>query len=330
MATRYYRRLYGRRYTRRYPYRRSRYTSATTRRAVGNYKAASQQKDSTQVNLNITHKCSTTYKNTSMGDEVTKLTGVYALNIWDLLRRSEFYQSYANMYDQVKIDRIRLKLTPVNWTFNTQTTGAFKAITVVTAWDRSGLSEEQIYLKQNIQTDSTGAVIGGVGDTDGLYVTMNEEIGTYSSAQTRNLNPNSSLSIVRYLYPSSMQEKAQYVNTADLKEWYSGFDVANGRFYGIDFNRAVLGSVSEIQDSEAIADVVLGLIENSNAVKNNPSYLLEDPSVPFKPTFLLGLQTGFSTSQIPANTTVEGPVFFNVEADVGVTFRGLRKAKIVE
>ena len=102
MATRYSRRLYGRRYYRRYPtYRRS----ATIRRAIGNRKAAAQQKDTSRVNLNVQHKFSTSYIHQVLtGDNNTFNCGVYAVNIWDLLRKSEFYQSYASMYDQVKID----------------------------------------------------------------------------------------------------------------------------------------------------------------------------------------------------------------------------------
>lgn len=327
MATRYSRRLYGRRY-RRYYRRRGR----TVRRAVGNYRAAAQQKDSTQVNLNIIHKASTIFakKQIKPAGQGTTLVGVYALNIWDLLRRSEFYQSYASMYDQVKIDRIRLKLTPTNWSFNTQAVNSFKAITVVTAWDRSGLSDEQIYVKGTPSFGDDEPIIGTQDDTDGLYVCMNNEVGTYSSAQTRNLNPNSSLSIVRYLYPSSMAEKAFYANTADLREWYTWYDPVNARYAGILVPNAINGNPTDINESVINDDVVIGLIEHSNAVKNNPSYLMEDSTVPFKPTFLLGLQTSFTEQQIPVDCVVEGPVCFNIEADIGVTFRGLRKAKIVE
>ena len=328
MATRYRRRLYGSYYYRRPYYRRS--TRSAKRRAIGNYKAAVQQKDKTDVNLNITHKCSTQYKNTTIGEDNFN-TGVYALNIWDLLRRSEFYQSYANMYDQVKINRIKLKLTPTSWSFNTQDNNHFQAITVVSAWDRTGLSSEQIKLISNNvpETGDNMGVIGLQTNTDGLYVVMNEEISTYSSAMTKSLNPGSSFSLSRTIYPSSLAEKSYYVNTADLDDWYNGYDMINSRFIGIDASNLVTGNPNDFvaQDQE----VIIGSITRTPAIEHNPAFILEDPSIPFKPTFLLGVQTPFSQNVIQGtNSVVTGPIQFNIEADIEVTFRGLRKAKIVE
>ena len=326
MATRYRRRLYGNYY--RSGYRRT-YGSKTRKRAIGNYRAAVQQKDATQVNLNVMHKCSTGYfKKTLNG--VSKNTGVYALNIWDLLRRSEFYQSYASMYDQVKIDRIKIKLTPINWTFDTQT-GGMKAITIVTAWDRSGLSQEQVVINGKPSEFAANNVIGTDEDSDGLYVTMNDDICTYSSAQTRNLNPGSSLSISRFLYPSSMQEKSQYINTADLKEWYEKYDSINGRYYGIPLAGWVIGNPANIGESIVDSNVIIGAVEDTNAVKNNPCYLLEDSGVSFKPTLLIGCQTNseLANHDVQENVILENPVTFNLEADIVCTFRGLRKATIV-
>lgn len=316
------------------------------RKAIGNYKAATQQKDSTEVNLNIAHKCSTAYISRSIPnikydeEDPSKgpqnfnfFSGVYAVNIWDLLRKSEFYQSYANMYDQVKITRIQVKCTPVQWTFNTQDNNAQQAITVTTAWDRSGLSAEQAtILTQYVANggDNEG-IIGLSNNTDGLYLTMNEELTTYSSAKTSQLNPGSSFSITRYLYPSSMQEKSAFINTADLEEWYSKYDGQTGRYYGIKQpNRVYTGDY----DPEIPADSYLGYLRTSPAMSGNPCFIMEDPAVAFKPTFLVGCQTGTTNlsdiEQDGVNAVLTGPIVFNLEFDVGVIFRGLRKAKIVE
>ena len=329
MATRYRRRLYGSTYYGRRNYRK--YTSKTGRIAKGNYRAAQQQKDSTSVNLNVLHKCTTNYTlSANVIDGETVKTGVYALNIWDLLRRSEFYQSYANMYDQVKIDRIRIKLTPVNWTFNTQA-NAMKALTIVTAWDRTGLSDEQVYLTGDVTFGSGNAELGNAGDDDGLYVLMNDEISTYSSAQTRNLNPGSSISITRMLYPSSMAEKAFYCNTSDLEAWYRNYDPIKNRFIGIPKENIVFANPTAIQQSQANQSVAIGAVSDSPMCKGNPCYILEDPSIPFKPTLLIGVLTSseLAGAEIGENVVLEQPITFNLEADVGVTFRGLRKAKIV-
>ena len=168
--------------------------------------------------------------------------GVYALNIWVLLRKSEFYQSYANMYDQVKLDKVTVKLTPyqfpiVNYGMNAGITNYYNSYTVVTAWDRTGLSREQIrwVVSRGTLEDNKKTVIGDPTDTDGLFVDISgAKAATYSSALQRNINPNSSTaSITRSIYPTSMAEKAYWVNTGDLREWSAGYDSKLGRYYGV-------------------------------------------------------------------------------------------------
>ena len=328
MATRYSRRYFGRRYYRKYPYKKS----SSKRKAIGNYKAALQQKDKTDVNLNIAHRFAVGCTQVTVGEDTFR-TGVYAMNIWDLLRKSEFYQSYANMYDQVKINGITLKLSPTSWSFNTQGTNQFQAVTVCTAWDRTGLSSEQVKLIANnvpIEGDNIG-VIGLDGNSDGLYVKINDELPTYSSAVTKNLNPGSSFTIKRYLYPSTLSEKSYYVNTSDLEEWYLKYDNQNYRFMGLPC-QGVEGNPSDWINK--ISDVQIGELSESPANSGNPCYLMEDPSVPFKPTFLVGVLTPVNSqyySNLPQESVLlSNPITFTVEADIQVTFRGLRKATIVK
>lgn len=320
---------WGRRYYRGFGRRNWYYSSRAKRSAYGNQRAANQQKDVSNVVLNVSHKCSCAYVNKTIGNENFNC-GVYALNIWDLLRKSSFYQSYASMYDQVKINRIKVKLSPISWTY-TGGANSQQAVTVVTAWDRSGLAAEQIKLVKT-GLDITGedaAVIGKANDTNGLYVTMNEDISSYSSAMTKNLNPNSSASINRFLYPSSIAEKGYYVNTSDMDPWYKEYDAANGRYYGIMLEGAVLGNPSLWADQTA--EVVIGAVRQSPEISGNPCFLLEDSQVPFKPTLLIGVQSVRKESEIAgSNTTIVPPITFNLEADIACSFRGLRKAKMVE
>jgi hypothetical protein len=314
----------------------TRYSSRTTgrakRRAIGNLIAANAQKDATQVNLSITTKCAV--KDTTTNINGTNFqSGAFAINVWDLLRRSEFYQSYANMYDQVKIDSIKVKLTPVQWTFNSSLTNNHmnSAITIGTAWDRTGLSKEQL-IKSLSQFTSTKPTLGTEENSDGIYLNIGEDIWTYSSLITRNLNPGSSVNLNRALYPSSISEKGFYVNTSELKQWYEQYDYNKCRYYGI------------IEpDYVAVVPNVGGEVIKTDAVPTNPCYLQEDSTIPFKPTLLIGVRGGVlgGDAYIPVNDratkklygkeaeTVISPVIFNVDFDVGVTFRGLRKAPIV-
>lgn len=329
----YYRRRYYYGYRPNNSYSRwTRYSSRTTgrtkRRAIGNLIAANSQKDSTQVNLSITHKCSARDFIANLNGSNFRL-GAYVINVWDLLRKSEFYQSYANMYDQIKIDSVKVKLTPVQWSFQGTTANVNQAITIGTAWDRTGISNENIKII-GIANADTG-VIGTVSDTNGIYLDVTSTLWTYSSLVTRNLNPGSSVNINRAMYPSTIAEKGLYVNTADLKNWYGNYDFNKCRYFG----------VIKPGSGQANTQTTLTALHTSYAVPSNPCFIGEDSSIPFKPTLIIGIQGGVlngnanpqDTSTFPllgdTRTTDVPPVIFNAEFDVGVTFRGLRKAPIV-
>jgi hypothetical protein len=338
----YYGRRYYRRYRRRFGRRAYSSTSRSKRRAIGNFKAALQQKDKTDVSLSISHKFSafTGKIPLSTGEDSNEDCGVYALNIWDLLRRSEFYQSYANMYDQIKINSIRIKLTPYSFNVSTPSNidagNIYHSYTVVTAWDRTGLSNQQILLQQmnpeNINQISE--IIGGDNDDYGLYVNLNgQDISTYSSAITKSLNMNSNTNIIRAIYPSNLMEKSLYINTADLEQWYPSFDNINNRYYGFTNPRFVTSKIAQTKDNlnqDIIVPVEPLELVSSDVREQNPCFLVESSTIPFKPTFLVGLlNESYTISTSDGPLTVKPRVTFNLEADIGVTFRGLRKAPIV-
>lgn len=323
--------------------RRSRFTSSSLRRASGNYRAALQQRDQTSVNLSIPAEIKVNSTLIQIADNWKPVNeraitiqngGVYVLNIFDLMRKSTFYKSYANMYDQVKIDRIRVKLTPSTFT---QTSGQnYLSYTVVTAWDRTGLSDEQLawnILGPNQDNGIGAAKIGSNGaQAYGLYCLLTgQDISTYSSAVTKPVSTGANSSIIRTLYPRTTQEKGFYVNTADIDEWYEGIGT-NNQWYGIENARAIDGlstnvanqggTVSNVPVYKAI-DVV-----STNAVHRNPCFVGESPTIPWKPTLLIGLMNSGKIT-LDGGTEVYPSMGFYVEADIGVSFRGLRKADIV-
>lgn len=326
-------RYYGRR--RGYYGRRS-YTwkSNTSRRSYGNIKAAKQQADNATFTINIPSKMDGVYcqKQNIAGEEATY--GVYALNIYDLMRKSEFYRMYANMYDEFKIDNIKVKLLPTSWTRTAGATLTYSNLTVYTAWDRSGLNDSQMKLICNGTFDDTNisesdtrkkySIIGKNGDQDGLYVTIGEDITTYSSAESRQVNPNTQSSIVRWLRPKTITEKSQWLSTSNLKSWYD--DYSDGGFHGIptyingDLPDPSLGT----NLTDAGKPTFAFLQRNSPAIANNPCFLKEDPAISFKPTLLVGLYPGDD-----AGAAIPNIINFNVETEVVCTFRGLRKANVV-
>ena len=92
------------------------------RRARGNQRAANQQNDISNVTINMMKKIKTgvTGRNFVIdGNTYFKEIGTCAINIFEILKKSDFYQSYSNMYDQFRINRIQVKVTPITWqTYN--------------------------------------------------------------------------------------------------------------------------------------------------------------------------------------------------------------------
>lgn len=265
-------------------------------------KVSAQQRDLAKFTINVPTKITVFNKTvnipTSITDNskfVTRTIGCYALNIYDLLRKSTFFQNYSGMFDEFKINNVSVKLTPSSYLISGGQ--RYTAITVFTAWDRSGLEESQTFWNLSATTISNTKV-GQSADADGFYVTLGNEVTSYSSAQSRSLNPNTNTSITRYISPKALLEKSQYLSTDSLKIWYEGFDNLQGRYYGIPVEQDAASTIIGIQGG-VNADASMPLNEqaqwatrayrNSPAIKENPCFLLEDNAIAFKPTLLIGI-----------------------------------------
>lgn len=249
-----------------YPYRRgvSRPRTTVNGRANANIRNAFQQKDKTEVVINAKQK---------MSCLINGKSGV--LNVFDALLHSEFFNNYAPMYDQVKLDKVKAKFTALQWPAGNGNSN----LTVYTAFDRNGLDEGQINVNQTKTLISSN---------------ITDDIITYSSALSKNLNQGSPFEIIRYISPSSIQEKSQYIATDSLRTWY------------VNYNE---NEVQYINDA--------GHENISNVDSKNPCYLEKNEAIPFKPTYMIGCQ----------GVAQNGACIFNVELDICVTFRGLRKSR---
>ena len=169
-------------------YRRSRssrrWSSGVRRRAWGNQRAARQQRDAATVT--ISRIASVSIPISSQGGN-----GAVAINHYNQLRLSTYYPNYAPMYDQFKIDKIRMKVTGSQLgTAATANTAISPA--VVLAFDRNGLNEGQ-------QLSSA-------------------LISTYSSAQLKNWSTGNAFVMYQTIYPSTIMEKGQYIPTSALQD----------------------------------------------------------------------------------------------------------------
>ena len=311
-------------------YRRSSYFrpyTTSSSRARGNQRAADQQRDTAEVVLNheIQVSCGQTMNfisNPEYEEDIIdaeeyigwKDTGCAAINMYEVLRQSEFFSSYANMYDQVRIDAITAKITALSWVTGTggeteNTVSEYltpKSLTVVTAWDRSGVGANEIK-KSTVDGNPV------------FYCTISKNITSYSSAKIKHLGPGSNYEITRYLYPSSLLEKGQFVNTTDLVRQYIRDNTGDYTYREFKWTKDVNGRrVGEkfVIDSKM------------------PTNLMSNPGLPFKPTLLINVVAGPDPSVVTYNDEEIGvnklkPTTFNIEFNINVTFRGLRYNKII-
>lgn len=236
------------------PYRR--YGGKQRKISRSNKRAASQQKDS----LTLTLKYSATATITSTG---TATPPAFRENIYNAVRKSPMYGAFASMYDQFKINSATVHVTQKAANPAVQTPAA--PLQIVTAWDRSG-----------VEFSPTAAA---------LRTETYAEVAQRSSAYSKSALYGTSYKTNRTLYPSTIEEKGQYVSTAKLA-----------------------------LDTEDDLD---------NVDVDVPFSLIESGSYKFKPTFLLAVQT---VAAAAANTEVAS---FDVDYEIVITFRGLRKIPVV-
>lgn len=240
----YSRAFSGWRYRYKYGSRSSRrWRSGNRRRATGNAIAARHQRDAATVTIN---RIGTFTVNVP----INSASGSTSYSLWNELRNSEFYSNYAPMYDQVKMDKVRLKITGFR-AGSAQTDNISPS--VVLAFDRNGLDPTQT-------------------------VTANL-ISTYSSAQLKQWSNGNSFTMYQTIYPSTIMEKGQYIPTGSLAD------------------------------------------PTTVPASSNPCSPVTDPTLPFKPITLIGVDLGAAAAA--AQTFA-----FNVEFEYTVTFRGMRKPSL--
>lgn len=192
------RRAYGSSYTRygsqygRY----SRYRRSSRSRATGNQIAARQQKDSATVTINRIASYQIVIPSQESGNTV-------AINHWNSLRLSSYYSNYSPMYDQMKIDKIRVKLTGSRLATAVLEGAAGFSPAVVMAFDRNGLDETQIGVQ------AQGSKLNKLTPTS---------VSTYSSAQIKNWSAGNAFVMYQTIYPSTISEKGQWISTTSLSD----------------------------------------------------------------------------------------------------------------
>ena len=336
-------------------------------------KAADQQKDIVNVVLKCPYEisCGQTMVDVAGNQQEDDFynTGCAAINIFDVLKTSEFYINYVNLYDEIRIDCIRAKIMATNWmtSNNNGDTGVQfseydtpKSYIICTAWDRSGLGEDQF--KQvtktiNYKTPLVNGINGDLIRNENGEIVYNENqqqvhedycivgnnIATYSSAMTKHLGPGNAYQIVRQLYPSSTIEKEQFISTSLLRVQYFKGTAEDKFVYREWYNQ----NHTYGNGNDTVTLPVPKIIDNDPSL---PTNILSYPAIKFKPTLLINVMTTNPPTVVnkfdiipprTQNGVEEGniveyigmnkikPVTFNIEFEIAVTFRGLRYSKMV-
>ena len=252
--------------------------SSIRSRSTGNTRAARAQRDSATVVINRiapfnVYIYGDYYEAAGLGGTAV---GAIAISHWDELRKSQFFPNYSSMYDQMRLDKTRIKITGSSAVSGES---PYDSPSIILAFDRNGLNSTQYVKLPNTQVSSNKSPVA--------FPDPNL-VSTYSSAQTRQWSSGNSFSMYQTVYPSTIQEKGQYIATGAL---VAPTDPAT-----------ITGS---IPDSEF----------------SNPCSFWQHQSYPFKPITLLAVR-------LPKPTELPNVYIFNIEFEFTVTFRGMRKPGI--
>jgi hypothetical protein len=252
--------------------------SSIRSRSIGNTRAARAQRDSATVVINRiapfdVYIYGNYYKPSSGGTA----SGAIAISHWDELRKSQFFPNYSSMYDQMRLDKTRIKITGSSAVSGDS---PYDSPSIILAFDRNGLNSTQYVKLPNSQVPSSG--LSPVAFPDPNLVS------TYSSSQTRQWSSGNSFSMYQTVYPSTIQEKGQYIATGAL--------------------------VAPIDPA-----TITGNIPDSEFA--NPCSFWQHQSYPFKPVTLLAVR-------LPQPVDKPNIYIFNIEFEFTVTFRGMRKPGI--
>lgn len=244
--------------------------------------------------------------------------GVAAINIYQVLLKSENFKNMMKNYDQVKVNGVTCRLNVCDATATLGSIGSIKSINVVTGWDKTGLS-----VVRSIGDDNVGDVefySTALGDGVDPIEPANFDDATKHPLYFRNLigarlaegygckkgllNSYQRFSRFESCFPSTMDEKTSYVPTSNFNEVETGYNYENGAI-----------TISGDYKDGSVSDLL---------TIPNPCLPFEQLGFNWKPTLLVGVFK--SNYDGTANKVVQygacENVIFNGEFTIPVTFKG--------
>lgn len=170
------------------------------RQAFGNFASAMQQRDSTNVVINAQEQV--TMFVPSGAKEATVLRNINAM-----LTTSPMFFNYATMYDQYKLNAVRVG---VEMTYiGNQLLNSATFPSICSAWDRNGVRPRNVLVNPDAAQDQ---------QYRGFVLPVYDTVASYSSANEKTIYYGSRWGVVRQLDASSMLEKSVYVGTVNTKD----------------------------------------------------------------------------------------------------------------
>lgn len=301
-------------------YRKRKRKNTIVGRAVGNLKAAKSGRDNATQVIPFTIPVVLSGKEYSItynGAEITANAGVYPLNILDGLERVENFQNLRKMYDSMRIDYIRVKLSVTNSTLSTA--NASQTFDIYTVWDRTGISKGDILPHYIRSPDGNGNMVEDATRFDGLICALGDKITEYSGVSKLQLNVFQRWKQTRTIKPENTAEKSQWLMLSEMNSWrlpYNGTDL----YFPI---------ASENGSSTSVLTQYL----NAYLTDDNPGIIAENIKYPFKPTLLIGAfvtQWDSNTNQAIRTPIPNGTkIVLSADVEVVCTMKGLRGSPVV-
>lgn len=248
-------------------------------------------------------------------------TGVAAINIYEVLYKSENFRNMMKNYDQVKVNGVTCRLNVTDYTFAASQSASVNAVNVITGWDKTGLSVVRNFGDDDKVGDVEfySALAGGsdnlissdeFDDTScvGFRNIIGKRIAEGYGAKKGLLNNYQRFSRFESCFPSTIEEKSQYVPTANFTEY------ATDKSYtpDVDTSNGMIEISSEFNQGSV----------NDQLASQNPLVPYEQLGFNWKPTLLVGV---FKTTINGGEVTQYGQcgnVVFNAEFTIPVTFKG--------
>ena len=246
-------------------------------------------------------------------------TGVAAINLYDVLYKSENFKNMAKNWDQVKINGCNCRLNICDAVLSYADMNNIKSINVITGWDRSGISLSDVEFR-----DEHGVLIDQDHWDESAakkYVnTIGARVAQGYGCKKGLVNSFQRFSRYESCFPSGIEEKSCYVPTSTFK----------------DYNGTQNPNTGEI----AITNDFSSQVVNTQISQTSPNVPFEG-AVKWKPTLLVGV---FSTTiQRNQSADVVNPKFIEYcnlhpsedealayDRKIGVVNNQLTKAQIYQ